>query len=413
MQTSGGDSVELRRGVADHYNAIAQPNLGTRDDSPILQVKNFNNWVKAVLIRRGLQLAGFEDRTRRGEGPVVLDLCGGKAGDIKKFSRANCTLYVLADVAATSVRHGAERYNAMVDPSGQQQQSQTQDYGNNKRSADGRPRRGPRPVTFPAAFAAGDNFADGFVERVLAEVLARRPEFRGAILPGENHLLFDLVSIQFALHYSFETEARARALLQSISYALRPGGRFVGTIPNAYMFVKRVREAQRQAQEAAGNGDGDGAGAGADEVRSFGNRHYEVRFVKTDEFPLFGAKYFFTLEDAVTDCPEFLVHMPTFVQLAREYGLELDFQMPFHEFFVDMRKDPPNERLLETVKVLDATGTISAEQWEACGIYIAFCFRKVAPGGGSQREATVASNPIAFPRATIVRPEDVIDFSED
>ena len=50
-------------------------------------------------------------------------------------------------------------------------------------------------------------------------------------LPKE--LEFDLVSCQFALHYSFETENKAENLLFNVSNKLRPGGYFIGTIPNA------------------------------------------------------------------------------------------------------------------------------------------------------------------------------------
>jgi mRNA (guanine-N7-)-methyltransferase len=48
---------------------------------------------------------------------------------------------------------------------------------------------------------------------------------------------FDFVSCQFALHYSFETEQKARSLLENISSRLKPGGTFVGTIPNSSWLV--------------------------------------------------------------------------------------------------------------------------------------------------------------------------------
>lgn len=47
----------------------------------------------------------------------------------------------------------------------------------------------------------------------------------------------DLVSCQFALHYAFESEARARMMLQNIATRLKPGGYFIGTIPDANLIV--------------------------------------------------------------------------------------------------------------------------------------------------------------------------------
>ncbi len=44
---------------------------------------------------------------------------------------------------------------------------------------------------------------------------------------------FDVVSMQFCMHYAFESEQKARTMMENVSSWLRPGGTFVGTIPNA------------------------------------------------------------------------------------------------------------------------------------------------------------------------------------
>lgn len=48
--------------------------------------------------------------------------------------------------------------------------------------------------------------------------------------------------MQFALHYSWSTEARARQALANVSALLRPGGIFIGTMPDANVIVKKLRE---------------------------------------------------------------------------------------------------------------------------------------------------------------------------
>jgi mRNA (guanine-N7-)-methyltransferase len=43
----------------------------------------------------------------------------------------------------------------------------------------------------------------------------------------------------------------------------------------------------------------------------FSNEVFRIRFeTEEEELPLFGAKYYFQLEEVV-NCPEFLVHFPT------------------------------------------------------------------------------------------------------
>lgn len=48
--------------------------------------------------------------------------------------------------------------------------------------------------------------------------------------------------LQFAMHYSWSTEARARRALANVSALLRPGGTFIGTMPDANVIVKKLRE---------------------------------------------------------------------------------------------------------------------------------------------------------------------------
>lgn len=126
---------------------------------------------------------------------------------------------------------------------------------------------------------------------------------------------FDLVSCQFAFHYAFQSLSRAETFFQNASECLRPDGYFIGTIPNSNRIISRARKS---------------------EDRSFGNRVYDVKlnFDPNGPIPLFGAEYKFHLE-GVVDCPEYLVHFPTLVELAKKYDLELSMAMPFEEFIKD------------------------------------------------------------------------------
>ena len=47
---------------------------------------------------------------------------------------------------------------------------------------------------------------------------------------------------------------------------------------------------------------------------SFGNSVYKIRFEERTSRPLFGHRYFFYLEDAVENVPEYIVDWDNFVQ---------------------------------------------------------------------------------------------------
>jgi mRNA (guanine-N7-)-methyltransferase len=166
--------------------------------------------------------------------------------------------------------------------------------------------------------------------------------------------------MQFSLHYSFESECRARTALRNISSNLKQGGIFIGTIPDANWIVKRLKSLPE------------------DELK-FGNDIYSIKFEQKEHFPMYGHKYWFWLEDAV-DCPEYLVHFGAFEKLAAEYGLELRFKRRFHDVYHEAKEERMYRDLLYFMKVIrenSADGEMSEAEWEAAGLYTAFAFEKV------------------------------------
>ncbi|KAJ2450272.1 mRNA cap guanine-N7 methyltransferase [Coemansia sp. RSA 2336] len=113
-------------------------------------------------------------------------------------------------------------------------------------------------------------------------------------------------------------------------------------------------------------------------TRTFGNSVYQVEFARPlHDIKRFGTAYSFTLDEAVEDCTEYLVHLPTFVQLAREHQLELELCCNFHELFATHTHERSSMELFHRMRVLDAQRPqISPDEWEAVGIYLAVAFRK-------------------------------------
>lgn len=168
------------------------------------------------------------------------------------------------------------------------------------------------------------------------------------VVPADQ--VFDMVSMQFCLHYSFETEEKARQMLRNVTSQLKSGGMFIGTIPDAYWIVKKLKSDPDPEQLA------------------IGNSIYSIRFERRDRFDAFGAKYWFQLEDAIDDCPEYLVHFPTFKRLAEEYGLELVYNKQFHHVYEDFSKEPDFNQLLYRMNVIQDDGHLSADEWEAASM---------------------------------------------
>eukprot|EP00252_Welwitschia_mirabilis_P027623 TRINITY_DN9520_c0_g1_i1.p1 TRINITY_DN9520_c0_g1~~TRINITY_DN9520_c0_g1_i1.p1 ORF type:complete len:357 (+),score=81.88 TRINITY_DN9520_c0_g1_i1:229-1299(+) len=311
------NTKDLARKVAEHYSSRTNQTLEEREASPIIHLKKLNNWIKSVLIQ---MYAKRKD--------IVLDLACGKGGDLIKWDKARIGYYVGVDIAEGSIEDFRTRYNGEADP----------------------PHR-RRKFSFPAKLVCADCY-----EARLDEAL-------------KDDGPFDICSCQFALHYSWSTEERARRALANVSTLLRPGGTFIGTMPDANVIVKKLREA---------------------EGLTFGNSVFWISFdeeymeKKFKPSKPFGIQYKFLLQDAV-DCPELLVPFHVFEALAKEYDLELVMKMNFHAFVHEYLKKPEYAELMRTVGALGHNGgdekTLSKDEWEAAYLYMAFVMRKK---GGAQ-----------------------------
>lgn len=92
----------MQKIVAAHYDARPSVSIQGRLESVIFHLRNFNNWVKSVLLARVT-----------GVGDYVFDICGGKGGDLKKWQQGRVRHLVLADHAAKSVDEARQRYNQL------------------------------------------------------------------------------------------------------------------------------------------------------------------------------------------------------------------------------------------------------------------------------------------------------------
>lgn len=335
VRTDGDEEAAHVQLVADHYSARENQTRTQREHSPIIHLKKLNNWVKSVLLRMYTKPKDY-----------VLDLACGKGGDLAKWEKADIAFYAGVDVASGSVEDARKRYNGEAETS--------------------KHRRKNKPMNFPARFLCADCFGVS-IEDSLQDLAP-----------------FDIISCQFALHYCFETKERARQALRNISALLRPGGVFIGTLPDANTIVQKLR---------------------ASDELMFGNEVYSIRFDSRHESKLFpssrpyGIKYDFHLQDAV-DCPEWLVPFPSLQSLAEEFGLELDMKANFHTFIHKHSADPNSAELMGKIVGANWYQEIREDEWDAAYLYMTFAFKKKGP------DRSIKNRTKTEP--SLVSPDDIV-----
>ncbi|KAF2116988.1 mRNA cap methyltransferas-like protein [Lophiotrema nucula] len=404
------------RGVHDvvkqHYNMVPERGRDWRKtDSKIKGLRSFNNWVKSSTIQKFI---GDERRIK------VLDMGCGKGGDLQKWHASRkLELYVGADPADVSIKQARDRYEKMK-----------KGLRHNQR-------------IFHAEFYTKDCFGEWVGEIPIIKDVGIDPGVGPGNAASQRWGGggFDMVTMMFCMHYAFESEQKARGMLRNVAGALKKGGRFIGTIPNSDVLSAKVIEHHKamgtapetangtaddeeddrptfasddeddwdpekslddpkpkedETEKEAGNGeesvkegkaaeqpkeDGEVEGEGFE----WGNSIYKVKFPgKTPPDgtfrPPFGWKYFYFLDEAVDEVPEYVVPWEAFRALAEDYNLELQYRKPFREAWEDLKDDHELRELSYRMSVRDRnTGRlmVSEEELDAADFYHTFCFYKV------------------------------------
>ncbi|CAF1207095.1 unnamed protein product [Didymodactylos carnosus] len=383
--------------VAEHYNEMEEKGLEARTQSPIFYLRNFNNWVKSMLINEYLQCIGRENNDRK-NCIHVLDLGCGKGGDVLKWKTGKVDHVVFTDIAEKSVQACKERYKSLR-------------------------------AAYTAEFISLDCSKDLIRDK----------------LQNKDNPIFDLVSSQFVIHYTFESCERIMIFLRNVSEMLRIGGYFIGTTINSSELICRCRNAPNQ---------------------TISNDIFKIAFDKntmdlSGDIPLFNAKYDFSLHEVV-NCEEYLVYFPLLIKLAEKHGLEFVDRKTFTQFFSDQKSA---RVLLEKMKALEAYSnktdvyeriplsadhvqyehavkylsslvssesaspnqntvsscrTLSMQEWEITSLYITFAFKKTVMPASARSKLIAENNKNETPftgkqtgRNPKKRPVNEDDDSED
>lgn len=307
--------------VIDHYNQRTEiSKTSRRYMSPIIKLKNFNNIIKYILISKFTP-----------EYAVVLELACGKGGDLIKYGRINISQWIGLDISDQSIQEAKRRYLFL-----QRKEN----------------------LKYQTILSQGDCFGQS-----LGPIVQNLPDCRFPC---------DLVSIQFALHYAFETEQKARRTIMNVAKSLKIGGKFIGTIPDSEFLRFKLKKFPKD----------------YDKPIMWGNSVYKVKF-ESNEFLTnnyewenpFGQLYTFFLSDAINNVPEYVVPFETLRSICDDYGLDLVLKKSFTQFFAD--EFPKYRNVLSTNQLHgilrdDGKYGITGDEKEASAFfYCAFCFEKV------------------------------------
>lgn len=261
-----------------------------RKESPSIRIFKANNFIKSVL---------FTETRKKMEGPVsVLDLCAGQGSDITKWNHLNIKKYVGLDISPESVKRAQERIVRLK---------------------------------VPNCFFQVQDCAQ----------------------PFQLHEKFDIVSIQFAIHYFFEKKEMLQTLLNSVSAHLNRGGYFLITTTDPMILRKRVK------------------------TQKLNNALYKIEMdQKTlDDILMckkdFGIPYTFSLVDAVHHLPEYLPVPKLLIDYAYNHNLQFKFMTNCLEYY---KKQKPLQRDLH-YKIVGTDDLTSVDE-EVVELYCIYVFQK-------------------------------------
>jgi len=258
------------------------------------RIRRFNNCVKTMMIESFMD--GMKGNLR------ILDLACGRGQDILKYSREHrlCTVqHVMGiDFAAEAVEEAKRRYSTLC----------------SKAQASGRPE-------FLADFRCGDLRKASTLEDVVRE--------------GRS---FDVVLCQLALHYLLSSEEAATRFLQHLVKLLRPGGRFIATVPSCEVLADFYEKASFVGNRTTERVLRHKLFRVSFEGTAWQQLQYAGVQLELDEVFLrrWGLPYLFSLEGAVHG-EEYILPWEAFEELANSFGLRVLADASFPDLYDQLK----------------------------------------------------------------------------
>jgi hypothetical protein len=275
------------------------------------QLRNFHNLgVKAMLFDSVMS-----------KGCTLIDYAVGKGGDISKWLKNNPSFVFGIDISKDNIHNTKDgvcsRYLEL---------------------------KGRKRNLFDALFIQGDTSksirGEEFVVQedkeeeqkskfVFQQVMGLKEKSNklGAYVEsqyGVGQNLFDVGSIQFALHYMFKSKETMHTFMKNCSDTIKVGGHFIGTCydgNNIFQALKDVKEGDKIELYKAEEGTKE-----MKKILSITKKYSQTEFLANETS--IGVTVGVYQESINKDFDEYLVNFPYFIETMKQYGFEIEEKMP-------------------------------------------------------------------------------------
>lgn len=160
-------------------------------------------------------------------------------------------------------------------------------------------------LIFPDYDAALDGYNKGLLKKVIL---------------SKNQ--FDVVSMQFAIHYLFENEIKLRTFLQNVSDNLKIGGYFIGTSMDGGRIIELLRGMKKPVEGIIG-----------DDVLWKIEKKYSATMKWDTKKPMLGHKIEVYISTIGIPHEEYLVNYAYLEEIVKEYGFEMEIIRGFGDIY--------------------------------------------------------------------------------
>jgi SAM-dependent methyltransferase len=165
-----------------------------------------NKHIKEYLYKEAVKLVNSQSKQ-----VSLLEIASGQGGDLHRWVKSEITSVLGIDLASSGVEESETRY---------EEKKATLRYRNLRN---------------------GENYNYQFTRGDASQLFSTQPTTQDKLAQDEFRRGFDIVSIQFAIHYMFEDEASLNNLIQNIDDNLKPGGYLIGTTFDGASVLEQLR----------------------------------------------------------------------------------------------------------------------------------------------------------------------------
>jgi mRNA (guanine-N7-)-methyltransferase len=265
--------------IVQHYNSQKfNRNQHERDEIRVSLLLKFNNCIKCLSCHYISSVLSSQQPIR-----CVLDLCSGKGGDLNKFLYLeNVEYYYAVDISPRSIEEAKKRWTSLRE----------------------------KMLSKPSSSSSKKfNFHPFFL---VADVHLE-------LLPNPCQM-YDLVSLQFALHYAFESEQRLNGLLRNITHCL---------VRRGYVVMSFLNEKMGKVFAQRG-------GSAVCSIKPIENRSWDTHTTGN----IYNRPYTFYLENCIQNCIEYFVDSDLLIRKCQNVGLEMVYYASFKTFFNNQQDAP-------------------------------------------------------------------------